>query len=144
MHAGVRSGQRFRGGVYKTESVRRKFVCVLAVNVDIDIEGFMGDSKVVVALFDESRFRQRFCSAIGHLVSRFDPSERYSFFVDALPYPMYFRAPVFDCRRAASVEHCANNCLVVFLHHCGTAVRKPEVTFEPTQLENITHAVIRC
>ena len=37
-------------------------MCVLAVDVDIDIVCFMCDSKVVVALFDESRFRQWLCA----------------------------------------------------------------------------------
>jgi hypothetical protein len=116
-------------------------VCILAVNVDIDIESFVSQPKVVVTLFNECRFGQRLCGAVGHLVSRFDPSERHTLFVNALPYPMYFRAPVFDCRRATCIGHCANNCLVVFLYHRGTMVRKSEVAFKPTQFENFTHAI---
>ena len=107
----------------------------------LDIESFVGQPKVVVPLFNERRFGQRLSGAVGHLVSRFDPSERYTFFVNALPYPMYFRAPVFDCcRRTTGVEHCTNNCLVVFLYHSGTMVRKSQVTFKSTQFENLTCA----
>ena len=63
-------------------------MCILAVDVDIDIESFVSQPKAVVTLFNERRFGQRLCSAVGHLVSRFDPSERYTFFVNALPYPI--------------------------------------------------------
>ena len=116
-------------------------VTILAVNANIDLVRFVNQPKVVVTLFNERRFGQRLCGAVGHLVSRFDPSERHTLFVDALSYPMYFRAPMFDCRGTACVEHGANNCLVVFLYHSGTIVRKAQAAFKPTQFEL---ALIRC